>query len=93
MGGVAHLRLQAVVLKERNREPDDQNQAEQRGGSVQNAARRTGLGAGAAGAHGGAVGQQNVVEEVAEEQPLRHFARGRSPAPACGCGCAWRRRR
>ena len=65
-----------MVLEERNREGDRQQQAQGGRGDEKHAARETGLGAGAAGAHGGAIGKQHVGEPVAEEDPLRHFARG-----------------
>ena len=38
--------------------------------------RRAGFDAGATGAHSGGIGQQHVVEEVSEEEPLRNFAGG-----------------
>ena len=45
-------------------------------GDEERAPREAGLDAGAGGAHGGAIGQQHVVEQVAEEEPLRNFAGG-----------------
>src|SRR6185369_7464001 len=38
--------------------------------------RGSGLDTGAGGAHRGGVGQQHVVEEVSQEEPLRNFAGG-----------------
>ncbi len=71
-----HTSFQRVVAEERHGEAGQQDHAERGGGQEQQAAPGTGPGAGAAGAHGGAVGQQNVIEQVAEEEPLRHLARG-----------------
>jgi hypothetical protein len=75
LGGVANLRFQPVILEERNREEDGEQQAERCGHGKQDSPRAAGFGAGAAGAHSAAVGQQDAGEELAEEHPLRHLAR------------------
>ena len=83
-GGV----LEAPIAGIRNDQCDgvEQRQASRR--HQQNPPQEAHPGAGAAGAHGRIVGEQDVAEQVGEEEPLRHFAgdhRARRLGPAGLC--------
>ena len=79
LGRIADLRLEPAVLEERNGEENGSQQAQRRRRQEQDTARGAGLGARPARPHGRFIGQQDVVEQVGEEHPLRHF-------PAAGGG-------
>src|ERR1035438_1404771 len=86
-GGVAGLRPQRAVMEEGDGESDAKDEAQARRGQEERPPRGAGFDACATSAHGGAIGQQYVVEQVTEKEPLRNLAGG------AHLRRGWRRRR
>src|SRR5579863_9001867 len=66
--------FERAVLQERGQKNRAENQAYNCGGSQEGSAESAGLDTGTAGAHGGAVAQNDIREQMSQEEPLRYFA-------------------
>ena len=84
-----HPIFEAAVLEEGNGKKYVKNTKSAGGAGEEDAAGSAGLYARSAGSHGATIGQEDVGEEMAEEEPLRNLA-GSGDNGCCAAGAACR---